>query len=1085
MAGLTVEQCWMGVQATLAHLEDPDRLAPLLVDQFPSLTDIIFSHVTDVVDRQPVLNLHPDVPRIIYQCVGLALDKLKAHCWSSPGNESSYPATSIVRGLAQLIGQGRVRHLDDQLLRPLVGALAPLVRSLPTLQESELELAAAVARQVLEVCISVYDATSDVERKVMLKQACAQVIECVYEGRSNGAAVRWPTAGAAKWGSMLVRELVAKVGWNGPAGVSFKEVNEAGIRALCVCLEAHSAYVVDLVVDNMAVPAPRARPALPRDLLCHELFKLLVALPFTRLSPVLRDAIFAAQAALWLVPTKDSIFAQAHERPLNQAAHNRVVAFAGFVRGQLDVNPLCQAAASLGPSLLPLLMIDDEELRRVLQLLMAEHTDKAKETISLKDAMGVLLKRAGPGVLLKGVEKITTDMAILAHESFHPFFAYWARLFVLLGTMLDATDSSSPEYQEGVRRLWAHLSHLMMAALRERSRHKQDEAPYLKTYSGLFKLMGKMLPAACFQELRGVKWLGLLLDWVGDKNVPQELRMQALEVVKAAIRTINQIKSVLDGSIWDRLVQLARNQDVPFELRKAIETFTNSTIVSLGDLSMERNAPPADQRGAGPSGPERRPLERRDNAGSALGSMVGRRDGRGGVSRGPIVVRPVRAQDDVEMFGHLRELQKAAVEHAREMHGHVLRWSLRDVLQSEERRNKGGGHERATFARVPVRFVDELHYIEVFEPLLLEETRCALGKELLESRAATSRGGHQQHRPKPGSERFLMKPHSKVSEREGEGGGLFVLSFSMDWMCFNDLRQQGQLSGDDVFVIRPRGKKDGMVLEEGEVSDEDLQGVQERQSGRDDEDGLSVVDWQVEARQPHLLAVVMEELKVHVGQRWAGPDESQLIRFRVWLPASGDTVYTRLEDDSMTPAMRVMMDHRSFRAETEWVGAHVGSLTTSLREFAALRTVQSIRLAGRLIQGGRVKVSSSALQAVTKDSLLQMWGQLSQLCQRCVQGGRPDDPVLVNAVRGIKKLKKVRVTATLLVDAGVLPMLKELKKTHWSKSLQEACQEVIQVSATSEMNNLDMQCGVSPLNAHVHETSHAFPVNDMLGLHMM
>lgn len=307
--------------------------------------------------------------------------------------------------------------------------------------------------------------------------------------------------------------------------------------------------------------------------------------------------------------------------------------------------------------------------------------------------------------------------------------------------------------------------------------------------------------------------------------------------------------------------------------------------------------------------------------------------------------------------------------------------------------------------------------------------------------AAAGRGAPPQQRTR---ERFLVE--MQWSKAEEQRAGLHTVCFSIDSLVLGDLKRQGVLNGDDVFLLRPRAKKPPASLEEGEVSDEEVEGVGGGGIVHYDGDRGQVLDWEAEARQPHVLAVMLDadDKKAAVANRTGRAGFNDLLRFRIWLPAlDPDQLASEAQEGEPHWHALQLLRGRGFRKGTEWVGVFVASVTTTVREFAALREVQRIRLAARLIHGGREKTQSD-LKVVSKDELMGMWKAVAELSTKCESKDQTTPGNLNQLIMLLAKLKRVRVSVKLLADSGVGKLLNDFKKKgHWSPQVKEVCKTVL------------------------------------------
>jgi len=461
----------------------------------------------------------------------------------------------------------------------------------------------------------------------------------------------------------------------------------------------------------------------------------------------------------------------------------------------------------------------------------------------------------------------------------------------------------------------------------------------------------------------------------------------------------------------------------------------------------------------------------------------------------PTGIGPRRTDDDFEIFRQLKHLTTNAPLVAREFHRHVLKWNVADLMNdsfsSEAYQQQ---KQMLRLDEVPLRYRDSHHYLETWQPLLLEETRSGLGRDMEESLAEAKRAARSQSHDerkdlrKEKSNRgwnvaHLLgnKSHGKKRTKDGqfageiirlslqhavedlEGDGLSTLTFSIheNRPLERLLRSSG--SGQAVFVLFPtRSNLKGTssldvcmdshkVLEEGEVVEDIVKkGRENRNTYAQAYDGHQKVSG---AHEQHLYSPSHEvAMKCHAmavllsasenGDALGRNEDKYVFKFRVAIsqkvPGTGGLHFKQLKVGS------------------DWSALGIGGLTTAAREFAALREVLGFRLAPRLLQGGKecekgTKEASGAakrknlmrLTVVSEVGLRQIWRDIEK---RYEAASNPSaSPLEVEELsERIRSLRKIRVSRRLLSATDIGRKVKFLKKNHKGSDLvRAACGQVL------------------------------------------
>ncbi|TFJ86328.1 hypothetical protein NSK_002536 [Nannochloropsis salina CCMP1776] len=379
----------------------------------------------------------------------------------------------------------------------------------------------------------------------------------------------------------------------------------------------------------------------------------------------------------------------------------------------------------------------------------------------------------------------------------------------------------------------------------------------------------------------------------------------------------------------------------------------------------------------------------------------------------PTGIGPRRTDDDFEIFRQLKHLTTNAPLVAREFHRHVLKWNVTDLMNdsfsSEAYQQQ---KQMLRLDEVPLRYRDSHHYLEIWQPLLLEETRSGLGRDMEESLAEAKRAARSQSHDerkdlrKEKSNRGCNvahvlgnKSHGKKRTKDGqfageivrlslqhavedlEGDGLSTLTFSIheNRPLERLLRSCG--SGQAVFVLFPtRSNLKGTssldvfmdsheVLEEGEVVEDFVKkGGGNRNTYAQAYDGHHKLSGAHEqhlyspfdevAMRSHAMAVLLSASEN--GDALGRNEDKYVFKFRVSVsqkvPGTGGLHFKQLKVGS------------------DWSALGIGGLTTAAREFAALREVLGFRLAPRLLQGGKEgeRGSKEANGAAKRKSLMRL-----------------------------------------------------------------------------------------------------------------
>jgi len=444
----------------------------------------------------------------------------------------------------------------------------------------------------------------------------------------------------------------------------------------------------------------------------------------------------------------------------------------------------------------------------------------------------------------------------------------------------------------------------------------------------------------------------------------------------------------------------------------------------------------------------------------------------------------------------LKDVASNAPVVAREFHSHIVKWSLGDLLSSDrgqqqqqqyhqqqqqqgmEGGREGGGKKKVSFDPVPLRFRDPRHYLDIWQPLLLEETRCALGRDVEEglktaAAAAAAAGRQQQQQQQQGKKKGgggngivgeVVRLALQQVGVDGEGDGLCTLTFSIQ----DDRRLEQQLryaagGGQEVFLLQPRGRMGGAgssrsssggsgslaLLEEGEVEEEEgggggrVGGHQQQQQFQKQQQQQQQQQQQryqnpfiQAASSPHAVAIFIST---------ADAGDTSLFKFRVALSRTGPG------------AGGVVM--KDFKVGSDWHGVGIGSLTTAAREFAALKEVLGFRLAPRLLQGGKEakegggreggRKSLANLVAVDGEGMIERWREIERWDAAASEpeGGGKQMEEAEKLLRGIKALRKLRVSQRLLAETRVGREVKALKKKYEKLGvdvIRDACGQLIQ-----------------------------------------
>ena len=424
--------------------------------------------------------------------------------------------------------------------------------------------------------------------------------------------------------------------------------------------------------------------------------------------------------------------------------------------------------------------------------------------------------------------------------------------------------------------------------------------------------------------------------------------------------------------------------------------------------------------------------------------------------------RPV--EDEFALFRHLKESAKRAPLLTRAFHGHVLRWSLPAIAARE-------APPGVVLDPVPLRFRDARHYVDTFVPLVLEELRAGLGgtlKEGLQRRqqqqlqlggpAATAGGPGRAHgRRRDGGGGGGGNAGDRVGETttldllkaqvDGEGDGLATLELLFD---YRRNTREGRLrmenaaatGGQDIFVLRPvKG------LEEGEWGVDDAHDAAEDPllrallaDGRDGggggggggrRGGANSNNEEAAAApqpptEPHVLAVLLD-----IDQQEGGGDVWRLrAAVTPQAPAAGGTHWPEL------------------KRNTRWKATLVGSLTTALREFAAVHELLELRLAPRLLTGGKGQLLKPPAQSLTEIDLAGLVARGKEIEARLAscegaEGGRPPAAELEALRQKVRALRWLRVSQRLLLESKVGHVVKKrLARAPWA-AIQEAAALVL------------------------------------------
>lgn len=373
--------------------------------------------------------------------------------------------------------------------------------------------------------------------------------------------------------------------------------------------------------------------------------------------------------------------------------------------------------------------------------------------------------------------------------------------------------------------------------------------------------------------------------------------------------------------------------------------------------------------------------------------------------------------NDLAIFRHLRELSVRASAISRDFYRHVMGWSLSQLLgrnggKVEEDGGEQGGGEgmRRRWDQVPVRFRDARHYLDVFEPLLIEECRCALAKEAEEGLREGSWRGRSGGRRNGAGEVSLRLVMAQKQVEAGEEG-MWTAEFE---------REDGQVGGEggaEVWVLW-------------------VKGVEERAG----EEGVGG------AR--HTLAVLMVEGE-EVKEAKAGEGK---LKFRVWIdpagnsgPGSDPAPGARPESDLARGLGPGGLGVRDLEGRGErWLGMSIGSAVTSLREFGALREVCGVQLLGRLLcggEGGDVGRGSGWVQT-DAEGLRRMLGEVGEWVGRGMAGRGEEGEESREGRRRVRRLGRVRVSRRLLAETGAGRMLTAWKKECGDDGVRRICKQV-------------------------------------------
>jgi hypothetical protein len=235
------------------------------------------------------------------------------------------------------------------------------------------------------------------------------------------------------------------------------------------------------------------------------------------------------------------------------------------------------------------------------------------------------------------------------------------------------------------------------------------------------------------------------------------------------------------------------------------------------------------------------------------------------------------------------------------------------------------------------------------------------------------------------------------------------------------------------------------VLEEGEMEEEEGGGGGGGKIGQQQQQQQQQQRYQnpltQAASSPHAVAIFLST---------ADAGDSCFFKFRVAV--------------SRTTAGAGGLMMKDFKVGSDWQGVGIGSLTTAAREFAALKEVLGFRLAPRLLQGGKEakeggvggreggRKSLANLEAVDGEGMIERWREIerwdaaaSAPAEEGGGGGQMEEAEKL--LRGIKALRKLRVSQRLLAETRVGREVKALKKKYEKMGVdvvRDACGQLIQ-----------------------------------------
>jgi len=885
------------------------------------------------------------------------------------------------------------------------------------------------------------------QRQYLESTICKILIQAYRKGSTS---TNWPIASSGKWAPLVVTFLRPQM----------RVENSIAIQAVVSVLEAHSE---DAVNDKLMCCLEGSEDEIQfvgsskkLDLLCSRLMQVLSReKPPSELPQAVIQAVFESQARLFLIPTRELLSSHVLIfRQLTRCCAEQANSFTNFIFRLMNanINPMMShdGGSRLAPLIIPLLMMDSSEVRgSVVRLIAGDKNASLTFGFAIRSLPSSMVANMWTGV--------TTVLRALSKFEYHEFFPSWERLLELSLLLAENTYrlEDVPAIQEALADWWRFIRMVLDQAISlhfAKPRFEATVVALLNMFLTLWPALRRDMEAATLR--RHSTWLPTLLDWILDARMQilASIWNKALEIVKDVVASIVAKGIRIDGIVVKRLqsvVQSGRlDPSSDAMLRKVI-----AAVSSAGVAEVSRSHD-AIQHSAQSTGPVKadssvrtqglvKAASIRKEEPASLNTKPKPKPAAAPPSSSIVCDKPCSAADErmpspeeFEVFRQLKELTQHNKTHTHQFHRHVLKWRVEDLRSTKER--------LTSLRPVPNRFRDALHYIEIFEPLLLEECRCALGKDLDDclSEDTRSRGfGKQQPRLKGNMELELQRLTEAPAE-EGDPGAFYTLHFSIRGQA---PRGQGSTpSPSDLLLLRPkRKKKRRSLLEEGEVSDDE--GDEKQQEA----DLMALIQQAEEGKLLHCLAI-MESDEERDPSRVKGEGDEESLTLHVYLPGEG-------EEEERRP--NALEPHR-LRLKTVWVATVIGNITTNLREYIGLQEIQRLRLATKLIRGGK---HSNQLELVTAEALKARWKKIEEMLN---QGQAMADLTLRarhqdEIDNAIKRLASVRVSAQVLHDSQVGVAMVKVKKEH--KEVKETCSMVI--STWKKQIELEKACFESPAKA--------------------